>query len=310
MAGGDFAAGCSLSACVASRRVASRRLFEATPGISPVVFGCRHCGRNNRYDSGSYYISPNGYTKSPMCVYCNMTLEGGGWTLVYRYTFNNYGSFTDSSNYVSHIPTWENHDNWASTYDLEALESKVAPRSLDEFGVRTSRKRKTSPSLCDAHRLQLWLVPFAHSLTHRLRCATLKVTLTELKNLRSFCAIYFIFFLSPCQAMNFKYWKLLGEEFIVVSNINSWVRCRPSNETRHTRGSLTTLTAGDLKCTNIHDAANVATTGCSGIAPDSLSVGVYGPSLSASSLFYCTSQHTHADNSFLVSTSWRLVVLC
>jgi len=87
------------------------------------------------YDSGSYLIKPDG-VRASMCVYCNMTLEGGGWTLVYRYTFNNYADFDASSNYVSHIPTWENHDNWDSSYDLEALESQVAPRTEDEFGVR------------------------------------------------------------------------------------------------------------------------------------------------------------------------------
>ena len=156
---------------------------------------------NAGYESGSYYIKPDGYRKGSMCVFCNMTLEGGGWTLVYRYGFNNYDDFTASSNYVSHIPTcvsllvrlfavdafdrsipqrctlfsfclatmellratvctrWQDHDNWPESYTLEALESKVAPRTEEEFG-----------------------------------------------------------------AMDFGYWKLLGEEFIVASNINSWVR--------------------------------------------------------------------------------------
>ena len=87
--------------------------------------------------------------------------------------------------------------------------------------------------------------------------------------------------------MPFGYWKLIGEEFIVMSNINSWVQCRPSNESRHTRGSLTTLTDGDLICTNIGDAANAADTGCAGVAPSSIVTEAYGPYLAGpSSLFY------------------------
>lgn len=58
------------------------------------------------YPSGSYYVKPDGFRKNPMCVFCNMDLEGGGWTLVYRYGFNNYDDFTDSTNFVTHIPTY------------------------------------------------------------------------------------------------------------------------------------------------------------------------------------------------------------
>jgi hypothetical protein len=87
--------------------------------------------------------------------------------------------------------------------------------------------------------------------------------------------------------MPFGYWKLIGEEFIVVSNINSWVQCRPSNESRHTRGSLTTLTEGDLACTTVRDAANSAATGCAGVAPSAIAKSGYGPYLTGpSSLFY------------------------
>lgn len=84
-------------------------------------------------------------------------------------------------------------------------------------------------------------------------------------------------------------WNL--EEFLVMSNINSWLICRETNS-----GSLTAAAAGSIECDNVHDASSASSKGCSGRKPDTISWGSYGPSLSikGKSLFYYWSVDIHA----------------
>ena len=107
-------------------------------------------------------------------------------------------------------------------------------------------------------------------------------------------------------AMDFSLWKHIGKEFMVKSNLNNWIACKPVS------GDLTEMKEGALECRIIK---NISHTGCS-ILPLILNLyvtecGPYtkAPNRPTSNYYYfdgCTSTHfpTHdpcGDNSYLNS---------
>ena len=92
-----------------------RHLKEEYPGIG----------------SASYWLKPEaGGTGSPFYGYCDMATDGGGWTLVYAYTFTDYGHFTWAANAVTPRPNWP-----IAASQSEGVVSTTAPAHEEDFNA-------------------------------------------------------------------------------------------------------------------------------------------------------------------------------
>ncbi|KAL9968000.1 hypothetical protein ACROYT_G026325 [Oculina patagonica] len=139
-------------------------------------------------DSGVYWIKPDGH--NPVQAYCDQETDGGGWTLVYSYTFTNFRGFRSGSNAITPRPTWP-----ISHHIGNINPSTTPPESETDYN-----------------------------------------------------------------AMDFKFWKNLGHEFMVKSNINHWIACKEGT------GSLVEFRGGSLQCRNIKNVAAK----CHDYVPDQL----------------------------------------
>jgi hypothetical protein len=90
------------------------RDYIDAPGAIPdkPVSSCKWWkGIDNQAKSGVYWIKFNEPLSKAFQVFCEMTIDGGGWTLVYSYRFTQFNSFKSGSNAVTPIPNWPG--NWS-----------------------------------------------------------------------------------------------------------------------------------------------------------------------------------------------------